>query len=275
MKTIQCAAVLGVLVLALAGQGLAQEPGQQFEGFNLEGYTDGGERDWNVTGDTADIQGETISITNVDANKFGDQEMNLKAQRGIVDKATGNIHLNKDVVITAKTGEQLKTDSLDWQKDADLVSTEDEVVLTGEGMQATGKGLTAKPGLRKAQLNQDVSVTMNTEPEKKEKGRRVTITSDGPMEIDQANNLAVFKDNVVAVQEDQTLKSDKMEIYIDPDTKKVNQIVCVGNVSIQQGENITYSQRAVFRPEEQKLILTGRPKLIMETEGNGTSIFGD
>jgi len=275
MKTTRCAAVLGMLILVLAGQAFAQEPRQQFEGFNLEGYTDGGERDWNVTGDTADIQGETIAITNVDANKFGDQEMNLKAQRGIVDKATGNIHLNKDVVITAKTGEQLKTDSLDWQKDADLVSTEDEVVLTGEGMQATGKGLTAKPGLRKAQLNQDVSVTMNTEPEKKEKGRKVTITSDGPMEIDQANNLAVFKDNVVAVQEDQTLKSDKMEIYIDPDTKKVNQIVCVGNVSIQQGENITYSQRAVFRPEEQKLILTGRPKLIMETEGSGTSIFGD
>ena len=68
------------------------------------------------------------------------------------------------------------------------------------GMEATGKGLSASPGLRKAQLNEDVSMTVNTEPKKKE-GRKVTITSDGPMEIDQANNLAVFRDNVVAVQE--------------------------------------------------------------------------
>jgi len=274
MKTIRLGVVCVAVFLALTSLVIAQEGAQQFEGFNLEGFTDGGERAWNVTGDTADVQGTTISITNVDANKFGEQEMNLKARRGIVDKATGNIHLNKDVVITAKTGEQLKTDSLDWQKEEDLVSTEDTVVLTGEGMEATGKGLTASPGLRKAQLNEDVSVTMNTEPKKKE-GRKVTITSDGPMEIDQANNLAVFKDNVVAVQEGQTLKSDKMEIYFDPDSKKVKQILCIGDVEIQQGENVTYSQKAVFRPEDQKLILTGRPKLIMETEGSGTSVFGD
>lgn len=247
---------------------LAQENSQQFEEFNLQGYTEGGEKAWDVKGDTADVLGSKIKIYNVDANRYSDQEVNLKARTGIIDKESGNIFLEEDVVITSKEGIQLKTDSLDWQKEDDLVKTEDRVVLTNEGMTATGTGLKAQPGLKTAQMNREVTVQVNTEP-KKEKGKVLTITCDGPLEIDQSKSMAVFNENVVAVQDDRTLKADKMEIYFDEKEKRIVKAICIGNVVIIQGENEALAERAIYTVVDQKVVLLGRPKLIMITEGEG------
>lgn len=262
-----------VFVISFSSAEGALEPAQQFEGFNLVGYTKGGEKAWDVNGDTADIQGDTIEITNVDANSFGQDPMNLKARKGTIHKTAGDIQLKHDVVITAQKGTQLKTDSLNWQKEKDLVTTDDQVTLTDKGLEATGTGLTAHPALKTAQMNKDVTVKVNSEPENPTGGQMVTITSDGPMEIDQMNNLATFKDNVVAVQGEYTLKSDKMEIYFDPKNKKISQTVCLGHVVIEQGKNQTFAQKAVYQASTQKLILTGQPKLIMVTAESG-NIFG-
>ncbi|MFA5088478.1 MAG: LPS export ABC transporter periplasmic protein LptC [Candidatus Omnitrophota bacterium] len=246
----------------------AQEDAQQFEGFNLQGYTDGGEKSWDVNGDTADILGNTIKITNVVANSYGEQQMNLKAKTGTLDKQSGNILLEKDVVITSDSGAQLVTDSLDWQKNEDLVTTDDNVTITQEGMVATGKGMTAHPNLKLAQLNEDVTVKVNPEPDKID-SQTVTITCDGSLEIDQIGNKAIFSDNVLAVQVGRELKADKLELFFDPQTKKIKEMICTGNVVVTQGENQSYSEKAVYNGETQKLVLYGRPKLILVTEGEG------
>jgi lipopolysaccharide transport protein LptA len=86
------------------------------------------------------------------------------------------------------------------------------------------------------------------------------------MEIDQKNNKATLRKNVVAIQKDQTLKADKLEVYFNPETQQIKQMVCTGNVEIIQGENSTFSQRAIYNAIEKKIILTGRPKLIFVME---------
>lgn len=251
---------------------MGQETPQQFEGFNLEGYADNGEKAWDVNGEKADIIGQTVEITHVNANRFGKEPVNLKADQGTIDRAQGDIRLKDNVIITAQQGAQLKTDSLNWHKEKDLLTTEDRVKLTDQGMEADGTGLTAHPGLKTAQMNKDVSVRINTEPEKPD-GRTITITSEGPMEIDQMNNMAVFKDHVVAIQDDYRLQSDKMEVYFDPQKKKIVQSVCIGNVVIEQGKNQSFAQKAVYQADTQKLTLTGSPRVIMMTAESG-NIFG-
>ena len=67
----------------------AQEPDQQFQGFNLQGYTDTGDKSWDVKGDTADINGSEIILSNVNANTYGDQKMNVTAQAGTIDQVNG------------------------------------------------------------------------------------------------------------------------------------------------------------------------------------------
>ena len=67
-----------------------------------------------------------------------------------------------------------------------------------------------------------------------------------------------------------------MELYFNQETKQIKELVCLGNVAITMGENTTYSQKAVYRAADQKLILSGQPKLILVTEkGGGLAAFGD
>ena len=256
-------------VMLSAGWLCAQEPEQKFQGFNLQGYDDKGEKAWNVNGDTADIMGSEIILSNVDANTFGEQKMNVTAKKGTVDQLSGKMRLEKDVVITSEDGKQLMTDTLDWNRTEDLVTTEDDVIITDERMMATGKGMKAQPGLKSAEIHKDVTVTIETKPEKQEESQTVTITSDGPMVIDQAKSVATFEDNVVAVETDRILKADRMEIYFDNEMKGITQMVCLGNVEIEQGENKTFAKKAVYNAADQKLTLSGRPKLILLTEGGG------
>lgn len=244
-------------------------PQQQFEGFNLQGYDDTGEKSWDVNGDTADVMGSTIKINNVNANAYGEQNVNVKAKTGTVDQTSGNMHLEKDVVITTDKGTQLKTESLDWQRNNDLVKTEDLVTITDKDMIAIGTGATAHPNLKEAQLNEDVTVKVKGQSkESGGDGQPVTITCDGPMVVDQIKQMATFHDNVVAIQDGRTLKADKMEIYFDTISKKIRQTICLGNVSIIQGENTTHSEKAVYDSVSQTLTLSGQPKLILMTEGD-------
>ncbi|MBN1869439.1 MAG: LPS export ABC transporter periplasmic protein LptC [Candidatus Omnitrophica bacterium] len=258
---------LGLLLVLQTGILSADEPEQKFQGFNLQGYNDSGEKAWNVNGDTADINGNKIILSNVDANTFGEQKMNVTAKKGTVDQASGKMRLEDDVVITSEDGKQLMTDSLDWDRNRDLVSTEDDVTITDERMMATGKGMKASPGLKNAEIKKNVTVMIETEPEEKQESKTVTITCDGPMIVDQTESMASFEDNVLAVQEGRTLKADRMEVYFEGQMSGITKMICLGNVEIEQGENKTFAEKAVYDAAQQKLTLSGRPKLILLTEG--------
>ena len=243
-------------------------PSQEFEGFNLSGYTDSGEKSWDVKGDTAIFMGTMIEMTNIVAHAYGDQKMNVTAKTGTVDQKNGDMHLEKDVVMTSDTGARLTTNSLDWQREKDLVTTNDKVVLIDGKLMATGTGALAHPNLKTAQMNEDVTVKMKPESNTKAGEKSVIITCDGPMEIDQAKQQAVFNINVVAFQEGKELKADRIEVYFDQQSKQIKELVCLGHVAITMGGNTTYSEKAVYRQEDQKMVLSGRPKLILMTEGD-------
>lgn len=258
-----------MVLWVMAPISFAQEPEQKFEGFNLQGYDERGEKSWEVNGDTADIVGNEIILSNVDANTFGEQKMNVVSRIGVVDQVSGKMHLQDDVVITSEDGQKLMTDSLDWNREKDLVTTDDDVMITGEKMTATGTGMHARPGFKSAKLNKDVTVVFDTEQEKGDviEKNTVTITSDGPMVIDQMTSVGTFEDNVVAFQDDQRLKADRMEIYFDSQMSGIQKLICIGNVEIERGENRSYAQKAVYIAATKKLTLSGRPKLILHTEG--------
>ena len=246
----------------------AQQGAQQFEKFNLRGYTDSGAKSWDLKGDTAQIDGNMVNINNVDANHYGEQQVNLTAAKGKLNKDSGNVHLEKEVVITSQEGSQLKTDHLDWEKNKDTVKTDAPVVITNstQGMIATGVGLEAHPTLQTAQMKEDVKITVKND---KTQAQTVTITCDGPMEIDQKKNKATFTINVVAVETDRTLKTDLMEVFFDPDTHQIKEAICTGNVEMVQAGNVTHSQKAVYNGTDETLTLLGRPKLIMVTGDKG------
>jgi lipopolysaccharide transport protein LptA len=154
------------------------------------------------------------------------------------------------------------TDTLNWQKQKDLVTTDDGVTILRENMKAIGTGMIAQPSQDKAQLNKDVVVEYTPTADSSTK-EEVTIACDGPMEVDYKGQTAIFRDNVIALQGDRKLMADQMEIFFDPVSKKIKEMICTGNVLIVQGQNTSFSDKAVYEAGEQKIKLYGRPKLLL------------
>ena len=248
---------------------------QQLQGFNLNGYSNSGEKAWDVNGTRANISDKSIQIANVDANFYGNQETNLTADHGTIDKTNGNVHLQDNVVITSKDrGTQMTTDTLDWNRNKDLVSTEDQVKIVDEQGVITGQGLIAHPNLKKAKINKNVKAKVHSQSQGADDDQIITVTSDGPMEMNQAIGAAVFNVHVIAVEAStgRELHCDKMEIWFDQTTHKIKKAVCTGHVEAIQGPDVSYADQMIYRGDTQVLTMIGRPKIVFDTgstKGNG------
>ena len=251
---------------------------QQLQGFNLNGYNDTGQKTWEVNGDKADISDDKIKVSKVDANFYGKENSNLKSDTGTINKVTNQIHLQDNVVITADRGTKMTTDTLDWDRNKDLVTTNDPVKITDSQGVVTGKGLTAHPNLKQAAINKDVKAVINTasNPDNNPDNQTVTITCDGPMQMDQLKFHATFTDNVVAKEEatGRTLYADKMDVWFDDKNKKIKRVICKGHVKAVQGENASYADEMVYTGEDELLVMTGRPKIVFNTaDAKGSGMF--
>ena len=59
----------------------------------------------------------------------------------------------------------MTTDTLNWNRDKDLVTTQDPVKIVDHQGVVTGQGLTAHPNLKKAQINKNVKAVVKTKPQ--------------------------------------------------------------------------------------------------------------
>jgi hypothetical protein len=80
-----------------------------------------------------------------------------------------------------------------------------------------------------------------------------------------------------------------MDVYFSPEDKKedsekapalmgnkIDRIVARGRVKIVRGENISYSEEAVYSAQDKKITLNGRPQLIIySTEEFKNASFGN
>lgn len=263
---------------------------QQFSEFNLVSYGEKGKKLWEIDGKSADILSDIVKLTQIVANVYGaEEDINIKADSGSFDKNENKMHLQDNVVITTNKGAKMVTDSLDWDRKAELVTTKDTVNLESKSMIAQGQGAQAEPNLKKFNLEKDVKVQIKPEDEKTSKKdvlkNRIDITCDGPMEVDYNNNLAVFKNKVCVDDGTMQLYSDTMDVHFSTTGAKsssddksgsmggsIIKIVAKGNVRIVRGENTSYSQEAVYLAQDKKIILSGKPKLVIySTEGINAS----
>ena len=91
------------------------------------------------------------------------------------------------------------------------------------------------------------------------------------MVSDSRSDQVVFTGNVEARRGGLYVKADRLEVKQDRETKKMAQMVAIGNVFIQRGEQSATAERATFLETEQKAVLTGNPHAV---EGN-TEVWGE
>ena len=107
-------------------------------------------------------------------------------------------------------------------------------------------------------------------PEQGAQNDRVEVTADR-MVSDARSDQVVFTGNVEARRGGLYVKADRLEVKQDRSTKKMAQMVAIGNVFIQRGEQSATAERATFFETEQKAVLTGNPHAV---EGS-TEVWGD
>lgn len=260
---------------------------QQISDFSLAGYGEKGKKNWELAGKSADIYDDVVKLKDITGRLYGeDENIKLTSDRGDFDKAQGKVHLEENVVITTTSGAKLTTDSLDWDRKNQVVSTPDVVNIERENMNTTGRGAYGEPNLKKVNLEKEVTVEITplVKGAKENAEGKIMITCDGPLEVDYAKNVAVFRNNVKVDREGSQIYCDQMEIYFlkkEDEAKKkeapapagagasfmgntkIDRLLCSGNVKIIRGENVSTSDSAVYTAADNKIVLSGRPKLIL------------
>jgi lipopolysaccharide export system protein LptA len=107
-------------------------------------------------------------------------------------------------------------------------------------------------------------------PESNAQTETVQVTADR-MVSDARSDQVVFTGNVEARRGDLYVKADRLEVKQDRGTKKMAQMVAIGNVFIQRGEQSATAERATFFETEQRAVLTGNPHAV---EGS-TEVWGE
>jgi LPS export ABC transporter protein LptC len=272
-----------------------EEGSQQIDGFFLAGYGDRGKKTWDIAGKTAEMSGEIVKMDDITGNLYGEKEnIKLTADTGDFNRKDGKVHLEDNVVITTTSGAKLITDSMDWDRKNEVVSTPDLVNITRDNIKTVGKGAQGEPSLKKVSLKEDVQVDILPVQDKDKKLNKIVITCDGPLDVDYDKNIATFNNNVRVETQDNIMQSDIMDVYFITSSNKgdkkspgkdpsgfgmagssIDKIIARGSVKITRGENISYSQEAVYRSQDRKITLNGRPQLIIYSQEDLGASFGN
>ncbi len=118
-------------------------------------------------------------------------------------------------------------------------------LIPGEAQEKRGSAKGGEKGVRSQGM---VGFTASRAP--------IDIASD-TLEWNGKENKATYKGNVVAKQEDITLYANTLTIVYDQNTKKLKEIIAVGNVKVVQLERRATSQKATFDQNMNKVILDG------------------
>jgi lipopolysaccharide export system protein LptA len=207
--------------------------------FNLEGLTEKGEKKWDIKGESAEaVSEDEVRLSNIIAKTYGDEASAvITADNGVYNKASNNIKLETNVKATVETTDDTAKGYIDF---SDRLAD-------------------AKPADAAAPAS----------PKK----TKTVVTCEGEVEFDYENNLAYFSKDVKVVSDYGNIDADRITLHFDPKTRRIRDIVAEGNVKIMKDENITYSEKAIYIEDEKKVVLTGRPKLVIYQEGGSAEKF--
>jgi len=216
---------------------------QQFNDFTMAGFGEKGKKSWDLRGKSAEVIDEVINLDNIVSNFYGEKDkMQLTADKGNYNKTDGKLHLEDNVVVTIN-------------KETPLLDNNPE--------QAPEAVEVPKPA----------------------KTNEIIITCDGPVEMEYKKKVAIFNKNVKVNAPDILMYSDVMEVYFGGNKQEaqpqavgeelgaptsfmgtqIDKIRGYGNVKIVRGENISYSDEAIYTTIDNKLTLSGKPQLVIHS----------
>ena len=94
------------------------------------------------------------------------------------------------------------------------------------------------------------------------KGNNVTLdVSSSRMTFDSKTHTFIFEEKVRILRCTMTISCDRLQVIHNTSEKNVERIIATGNVRFQQGNRSATAERADYFESEQKLVLTGNPRV--------------
>lgn len=150
-----------------------------------------------------------------------------------------------------------------------IITTDQFVRINRRDVVITGTGLEWIPDKSRLEIEENVkveysssNVTTNGAGNASTQKRTIIITSRGSGLLDYQGDVAVFKKNVVAEDPDATLKAHRMKMFFSDKTQGLIKVEAYGNVRIKQPHRESSSRRAVYYVGEDKIVLTGNPRIV-------------
>lgn len=236
---------------------VVEDPSHKVYRFSFSKYTTSGDKEIEIEGDSADVLARSVVLRNVIAKAYAEESpVTITADRGNIDKATSKIRLEKNVVATAENGARLLTETLDILPAKKILETDAEAEVKKDNISIEGLGARGDSRLKKVKFRKKVTVVIKN-PES-ESGTPTIITCDGPLVIDYDQNIAHFKDNVIAKDARGRLMADAMDVYYNKASRRVSKMVATGNVVVENPDgNQTFSDNVIYLAEEGRIILGG------------------
>ena len=261
-------------VIPKASDGVEQkvrlaEPGeeQKILSFDMTGYTKDGKKKWDIKGKSADIISDTVLLNDIVANAYSeDRTVELTANSGKYDKKENSIRLEDNVIMITSDGVHFEADWFKWNSRTDEIITDSFVEVEKDGLYASGYGACASTEDKEVQLNKDIIVKQD----------EMAITCGGPLIIDYEGNKASFYDRVEVVEPRGELLADRLDVFFNPDSRKIESITAEGNVELKRGQDIAKGQRIIYTVASGEAILTGNPEIVIYSKKDlGDAFTGD
>jgi lipopolysaccharide export system protein LptA len=96
-------------------------------------------------------------------------------------------------------------------------------------------------------------------------GSTLDVSSER-MTFDSKTRMFIFEEKVRILRCAMTILCDRLQVINDPSDKNIERIIATGNVRFQQGTRSAVAERADYFEAEQKLVLTGNPR-VWDTQG--------
>jgi LPS export ABC transporter protein LptC len=173
-------------------------------------------------------------------------------------EATGNVN------VVSEEGGFLSTTKATWTQDTGEVSTDAEVYIKRDEVEARGKGAIANIEKKHAVLLSEIYVRF--EPD-------TIIKSNGSLEIDFNENIAIFSDGVEVEDKEGKLYADKISVEFDSASNKIARVKAEGNVKLSKGQSYTLCEKAVYTEGTGSVQFLGKPRVVIDPNEFGDSGF--
>lgn len=212
----------------------------------------------------------------------GTQSIFITSDNGEMDNTSNEGSLSENVIVHFDQETQLNTDYLRYLPDKKIVYTDNIVTILGKGIEIKGQGCEIDLINKMMWIKKDAEMEMdgmnndlfsisenNTfptsptpsstdeSPRDKTSPGKTLIRSSGQLIFNRQpdTNIMTFHDHVEVKRGASTVFSDKLVVFLDPETKKTRQAIASGNVLASEGSKIAKGSSLTWDVTTQTAIL--------------------